>query len=65
MQARRFSAPEETARQCIARLCERYCAREQQKIDAEISRLASGDPRLSALFRHSMELRKTLKLYKQ
>lgn len=65
MQARRFPAPNETARQCIARLCERYCAREQQKIDAQITQLASGDPRLSELFRRSIELRKTLKLYKQ
>lgn len=65
MQACRFPAPEETAHQCLMRLCERYCAREQQKIDAEISRLSSGDPRLSALFRRSMELRKTLTLYKK
>lgn len=65
MRARRFSAPEETARQCIARLCECYCTREQQKIDTEITRLESGDPRLSMLFRRSMELRKTLKLYKK
>lgn len=65
MHSRPFSSPEETARQCVIRLCECYCAREQQKIDAEISRLASGDPRLPALFRRSMELRKTLRLYKK
>ena len=65
MQARRFPAPEETARQCLARLCERYCAREQQKIDAAIARLPSGDPQLTVLFRRSIELRNTLKLYKK
>lgn len=65
MQARRISAPEETARQCIARLCEHYCAREQHKIDVAISQLSPGDPQLAALFRRSKELRDTLKLYKK
>ncbi len=65
MHVRRISSPEETARQCIARLCEHYCAREQQKIDAAISRLAPGDPQLAELFRRSKELRNTLRLYKK
>ena len=65
MHVRRISSPEETARQCIARLCEHYCAREQQKIDAAISRLAPGDPQLAELFRRSKELRNTLRPYKK
>ena len=65
MRTRVSEHPEETARECVARLCERYCAREQRKIDAEIAALPASDPRLAELFRRGMELRKTLKLYKK
>lgn len=65
MHARHFDAPEEIAKQCLIRLCTRYCTREQQKIDADIARMPAGDPRLSELLRRSVELRKMQKLYQK
>lgn len=65
MHSRRFDAPEEIARQCLSRLCKYYCTREQKKIDTEISRLSTKDPRLPELFRRSIELRRMQQLYQK
>ena len=60
-----FDEPERIAEQCLRRLCERFCSREREKIDAQIARLSPDDPAVLPLLRRRIELRNTLKNFRK